>query len=408
MSIEELAPSAAAKADWRVPEAHVERIRARLKETVDQGYFSGVSACAMPGDRLLHVDSYGVQDCAEANARPMGPDTIFRIASSTTPTIGVAMMLLHEEGKWRLDDLVETHIPEFKGLKVRAKDGSLVDPVQPMRMAHIMSHSAGLDRGFGGLPPAAGQMPQRPKDLRAMIEAMAATPLAYHPGKRWLYGPSVDVQGYIVEQLSGQRLDHFMEERVFGPLGMKDTGFSVKPDAVDRVASIFKYEGGKLERLNKPDPAQIVKTPSFFAGGGGLWSTPEDYRRFCRMLQREGAIEGGGRLLRAESVRLMRVNVLEPQVYVSAVQGSIVPGCGFGLDFAVVMHPEARDDGMGQDSYFWGGAFGTYFWIDPTNDLFVSGMVQIQNGGAQHLGMKVEYPDLKDETARLLYHGRLS
>lgn len=404
MSIEELAPArTGARA---VPAANIEKIRARLKETVDQGYFSGVSACAVQGGRLLHFDSYGSQDCTEAAARPMGPDSIFRIASSTKPTIGVGMMMLFEEGRWALDDLVEQHIPEFKGLKVRAKDGSPVDPVQPMRMFHLMSHSAGLDRGFGGLPPAAGQMPARPKDLRAMIEAMAQTPLAYHPGKRWLYGPSVDVQGYVIEQLSGMRLDEFMEQRLFGPLGMKDTGFSVKPDAVDRVCSLFKYENGRLERINKPDAAQITRTPSFLAGGGGLWSTPEDYRRFCQFLLDEGEAPGG-RLLQPETVRLMRRNVLEPQVYVSAVAGSILPGCGFGLDFAVVTHPDKRADGMGQDSYFWGGAFGTYFWIDPTNDLFVSGMVQIQNGGAQHLGMKVEYPDLKDETAHLLYHGRL-
>lgn len=406
MSIDDLP---ARTANWTVPTANVEKVRARLKRNVEEGYFAGVVACAVQRGKLLHFDSYGVQD--HETQTPMAPDSIFRIASSTKPIIGVAMMTLYEEGKWRLDDPLHKHIPEFKGLKVARKDGALEEQLAPMTMAQIMSHTAGFPRGFAPDPnakePATPGGFRWPRDMQTMIDNFARTPLAFQPGKKWVYGPSVDIQGYLVEKLSGKPLDVYLKERVFGPLGMKDTDFCVAADATNRVASTYKYEGGKLERISKPSAEQIVKRPSFQSGGGGLWSTAEDYRRFCQMLQNEGAFEGQ-RVLKPETVRLMRQDVLEPQVYVSAVQGYVMPGARFGMDFMVITEPKGDTAMYGRDTYSWGGAFGTYFWVDPTNDFFALGMVQIQDGGAQHLGAKKEYPDLKLDSARLFYTGALT
>jgi CubicO group peptidase (beta-lactamase class C family) len=387
----------------------VARLREHLKGTVDAGYFSGITACAVQRGQLLHDDAFGFRDVEERT--PMTTDTIFRIASSTKPIIGVAMLLLLEEGRWTLEDPVDRFIPQFKDLKVQARDGSLVDPVQPMRMKHLMSHAAGFGRaqraGLGpteGAAPPEGLRPRRGMNLQSMIDRLSQQPLGFHPGKRFLYGPCVDIQGYIIEQLSKQTLDVFLRERIFEPLGMRDTGFWVEPGSTDRVASLYSYQGGELARLNRPDPARISTKPSFLSGGGGLWSTNQDYRRFCQMLLDEGAYDGG-RLLAPETVRLMRQDVLEPQVYVQVVAGYIMPGARFGLDVSVITEPQGDSAMYGKDTYSWGGAFGTYFWIDPTNQLFVSGMVQIANGGAQHLGAKTEYPDLKKESAQILYWG---
>lgn len=389
-----------------IPATHIDKLNAYLKQTVDDGYFAGVTSAVMQHGQVLQNETFGFRDVEKR--QPMTTDTLFRIASSTKPIVGVAMMMLYEEGKWKLTDKLADHIPQFKNLKVRGKDGTLQAPVQPQTMAHIMSHSA----GFGGAqlvartsePDAPPVLRERPGDLAAMIERMATEPLGFHPGKRFLYGPSVDVQGYLVEKFSGMRLDNFLKARLWEPLGMKDTDFCVHEDAVDRISSMYKYENGKLERLGKADPERLTRRPTFLSGSGGLWSTPEDYRRFCEMLLEEGSYQGA-RILKPETVRLMRQDCLEPQVFVRVTAGYTMPGARFGCDFMVTTEPQGDSAMYGKDSYSWGGAFGTYFWIDPTNDLAVSGMVQIQNGGAQHLGMKTEYPDLKKGSAQLLYWG---
>lgn len=397
MSIQELAPVSGKQT---IPASHIETLRARLKAHVDAGYFAGVTSAVMQHGKVLQNEAFGFRNVEDK--APMTLDTVFRIASSTKPIIGVAMMMLYEEGKWNYTDLLADHIPQFKGIKVRGV-GELVDPVQPQTIAQIMSHSA----GFGGAQLVGdGNAEPRPRDLAEMIEQMAQRPLSYQPGKRFLYGPSVDVQAYLVEKLSGQRVDDFLKERLWSPLGMKDTDFCVHEDANHRAASMYKYEDGKLERTNKPDPDKITRRPSFLSGSGGLWSSPEDYRRFCEMLLGEGEYQGQ-RILKPETVRLMRKDLLEPEVFVRVVPNYTIPGARFGSDFMVITEPRDDTAMYGKDTFSWGGAFGTYFWIDPTNGVAVSGMVQIQDGGAQHLGRVKEYPDLKKESAQILAWGEV-
>jgi CubicO group peptidase (beta-lactamase class C family) len=365
--------------------------------------------------KVLQRDAFGFRDVEDRS--PMTHDTIFRIASSTKPIVAAGMLALYDEGLWKLDDPVAKHIPELAKLKVREKDGSIVDPVQPMLMRHLMTHGLGFSlrpsrdeasTGTSSLPPAARPTFSRMRgDLKDLITRLSDEPLAFHPGKRFLYGLCCDVQGYVIEKLSGQTLDRFLEQRIFAPLGMRDTAFWVEREKADRVASLYQYEGGALTRVNKPDPERIAKRPTFLSGGGGLWSTPDDYQRFCQMLLDEGA-SPGGRVLQPETVRLMRSDLLEPQVYVQVVRGYRLPGARFGMNVSVITEPQGDNAMYGKNSYSWGGAFGTYFWIDPTNELFASGMVQIMNGGSQHLGATVEYPDLKKASAQLLYTGATS
>jgi CubicO group peptidase (beta-lactamase class C family) len=400
-----------------IPAERVARLRAYLQQTVDAGYFAGVTSCVVQRGKLLQRDAFGYRDVEDQS--PMTNDTIFRIASSTKPIVAAAMLALYDEGRWQPDDPVAKFIPEFAKLKVREKDGSIVDPVQPMSMRHLMTHGIGFSlrpardaasaaASDGSVPPPAGPVLNRMRgDLQALITRLSDEPLAFHPGKRFLYGMCCDVQGYIIEKLSGQTLDRFLEQRIFAPLGMRDTGFWVEPEKSNRVASLYQYEGGTLKRVSKPDPERIAKHPTFLSGSGGLWSTPDDYQRFCQMLLDEGA-SPGGRVLQPESVRLMRSDLLEPQVYVQVVRGYRLPGARFGMNVSVITEPQGDNAMYGKDSYSWGGAFGTYFWIDPTNELFASGMVQIMNGGSQHLGAKVEYPDLKKASAQLLYSGAVS
>jgi CubicO group peptidase (beta-lactamase class C family) len=320
----------------------------------------------------------------------MEKDTIFRIASMTKPICGVAMMMLWEEGKWKLTDRVDQHIPEFKGLKVKAKDGSLVDQVKPMTMAQLMSHTAGFGVNADYEGQAFGQ-----GDLQGMIDKLAKLPLYTQPGTAWDYGPVVNIQGYVVEKLSGMTLDKFLADRLSGPLGMVDTGFWVAPEKAGRVAKVNTYKDGKI--VQAPTQGDPTRKPTLLSGSGGLLSTTEDYWRFAQMVG-NGGQANGKRYLKAATVKLMRTDVLQPGVMVD-LYGPNQPGIGFGLDFAVLEDPAAAKSPQGLDSFYWGGAFGTWFWIDPTNDLVFVGMIQNLQGSVPGAGT----PAVREITPRLTY-----
>jgi CubicO group peptidase (beta-lactamase class C family) len=342
---------------------------AQFHQLVDERKLANVVTLIARRGEVVNLDAYGVLDVSAATPAPVRTDSIFRIASMTKPITGAAMMMLWEEGKWALDDAVAKHIPEFAGLKVRRKDGDPVDQASPMTMAQLMSHSA----GFGRAAEYADHN-LRGGDLQDMIDVLAKLPLSFHPGKDWRYGPSVDIQGYLVEKLSGQGLDEFFEQRLFAPLGMTDTGFRVDAAKGDRVARIHKY--GDDGKVRAAGPGNVFNTakPKFLAGGGGLVSKIEDYWRFAQMIASGGEFEGR-RYLKASTVELMHTNVLEPGVNVTLYSPD-ARGLGFGMDFAIVQDPAAAKTSQGIQSYYWGGAFGTWFWIDPINEMIVVGMIQ--------------------------------
>ena len=338
---------------------------------VDEAKLAGVTTLVARHGKVVAFSAYGVQDLD--TKKPIARDTIFRIASMTKPITGVAMMMLWEQGKWTLDDTVAKHIPEFAGLKVATPNGDLPQ-VKPMTMRQLMSHTAGFDVSA---PYDKANVTDRAKPLQTMIDKLAKLPLPVQPGADWRYGPSVNIQGYIIEKLSGQPLDVFFRTRIFEPLGMKDTGFWVEPSKAGRVSKIFTY-GADKRIMTAPEQPGVTAKPVFLSGSGGLLSTTEDYFTFAQMLL-NGGEANGKRYLKASTVELMRTNVLQEGVKVD-LYGPSQEGIGFGLDFAIVMDPAKANTPQGKNSFYWGGAFGTWFWIDPTNDLIVVGMIQNVSG----------------------------
>ena len=208
-----------------------------MRALVDDAKLAGVTTLVARHGKVVYLDAYGVQDLTTRT--PVTKDTIFRIASMTKPIVGVAMMMLWEQGKWTLDDPVAKHIPEFAGLKVATPNGE-VPQARPMTMRQLMSHTAGFDVTAGYAKAGL-----RDSDLQGMINKLAKLPLSTQPGTDWQYGPSVDIQGYIVEKLSGQPLDVFLRTKILEPLGMKDTGFWVDGSKADRVTQMFTYDSDK-------------------------------------------------------------------------------------------------------------------------------------------------------------------
>jgi CubicO group peptidase (beta-lactamase class C family) len=310
----------------------------------------------------------------------------------TKPIVGAAMMMLYEEGKWQPGDPIAKHIPEFANLKVFAGmdangQPTLVAPSHPPTMGELMSHNAGFTYGlFGNTPVDKMYQADNPLDapsLQAFIDKVAKLPLLYQPGEKWVYSVSVDIQGYLIQKLSGKPFPDFLNDRIFTPLGMKDTGFFVAEAKLPRVATIYQWNQEKSALVAQPRDPLISKMPGLPSGGGGLYSTAADYYHFAQMMLNGGELNGT-RLLKRSSVDMMRTNVLNDTT-LNSNSGigpvHIQPGLGFGYDFAVMNDPAALNTPLGKGSYWWWGIAGTWFWIDPTNDLLFIGMIQ-RRGGA--------------------------
>jgi CubicO group peptidase (beta-lactamase class C family) len=356
------------------------QLHSAMQELVDDGSLSGITTLVARHGKIVDFQTFGHADI-EAGT-PMREDAIFRIYSMSKPITGVALMMLYEEGKFRLSDPVARHIPEFRGLQVAASWGPggpvLEDPDHPMTIRELMSHTAGLAYGIGAPGPvdslyAAEGVLSKDQTLADMIDKLGAMPLRHQPGSRWYYSIATDVQGYLVEVLSGQPFDEFLRERIFDPLRMTDTGFHVPEEDHGRFVQYYRYgaEGELVPTADASAPAgsrPYYDPTTFFSGGGGLVSTTMDYVRFCQMLLNGGELDGV-RILSPTTVALMTQNQMPRS------NPEMSPGMGFGLDFQVVL------DGIGQEyrsvgEYSWGGAAGTWFWIDPVEDLAFVGMIQ--------------------------------
>jgi CubicO group peptidase (beta-lactamase class C family) len=378
------------------------RLGEGMKSLVDQGRLAGVVTMVARHGKLVAFDAAGKRELAAD--LPMQKDSIFRIYSMTKPITGVAMMMLFEEGKWQLNDPVEQYLPEFSGLKVYGTDAggnvAMKDQAHPLTMRELMSHTGGFTYGFFSNTPV--DKLQRDADvlninitLDEMIKRIAKLPLNTQPGSEWHYSVSVDIQGYIVQKLSGMPLEEFLERRIFKPLGMTDTGFYVPADKLKRLAEFYDYDkDGKLEVYKGWLNHDFSAKPALSSGGGGLVSTAADYMRFCQMLLNGGKLDGV-RLLSPRSVELMRTNVLSPAM------ATFTPGTGFGLDFAVYTDTVAAGGYYGKGTFWWGGAAGTWFWIDPTDDMIVIGMIQQVAGTGAGAAMGV--PDVRGLSHAYVY-----
>jgi CubicO group peptidase (beta-lactamase class C family) len=365
----------------------LERLHALMQREVDQKHFSGIVTLLARHGKVVDYQAYGVRDMA--SGAPMTKDTIFRDFSMTKPVTGVAMMILYEQGKWLPSDPISKFIPEFAILKVFKgvdADGKmiLVDPDHAPTMRELMTHTAGFSYGSGKTVVDAMYKDQHvldSKNLQEMIDKLATIPLLYQPGTKWIYSMSMDIEGYIVEKLSGQPLPDFMRDQIFTPLGMKDAGFYVPEDKRDRFATLYKADAdGKLV----VDPAACCGMrafnvqPTMPSGGGGMVSTTEDYYRFAQMFLNHGELNGA-RILAPSSVQLMDTNHIPENMLTGEYHiGTqfLRPGFGYGYNGAVEYDPQLDDLPDGKGTYVWGGAAGTWFWIDPTNDIVFVGMIQ--------------------------------
>lgn len=378
-------------------------IDAMIRDVVDRGLLGGAVTLAWHRGTLAHTSGIGWQDVASGVT--MRPDTIFRLFSMTKPVMAVAMMILREEGRWAPVDRLADHLPELAGLQVlRGMDDHgapiLSPPATPVLIEHVMTHRAGFTYGFSDEPVdrafhAAG-VPVIPHDLPLAdyLARLARAPLAFDPGTGWRYGVAMDVQGALVERLSGMTLRDFMIERIFAPLGMVDTDFVVPSSKRDRFASLYVLQGDTLLEANAEGPMpydnmahmparELIlpydRIPAFASGGGGLVSTAGDYLRFARMLLNRGELEGA-RILSAEAVAEMTRSHTPPDLLTGAF-GTAPHTLRLGYEYAyngvVVTDPVAADVRLARDTYFWDGAAGCWFWIDPTNDVAFICMVQL-------------------------------
>jgi CubicO group peptidase (beta-lactamase class C family) len=376
--------------------ARLERLHTFIQGVVDKKELSGAVTILARHGKIVDYRTYGVQDFT--TGVPMAKDTIFRDYSMTKPVTGVAMLILYEEGKWLPSDPISKFIPEFAHLKVfKGFNGQgkmiLVDPDHAPTMGELMTHTAGFSYGDGDSPVDdlyQKLQVRQSATLQEMIDRLAQIPLNYQPGTAWRYSLSMDIQGYIIEKLSGQALPDFMRDHIFVPLGMRDAGFFVPPDKRSRFATLYEndgHDGLKPDTTNGSGEGDFLSPPTRPSGGGGLVSTAEDYYRFAQMLGNSGEL-AGVRILAPSSVRLMDTNHLPPSMltgeYRVGVQ-TLRHGFGYGYNCAVLYDPQAADLPDGKNTFFWDGAASTWFWVDPTNDIVFVGMIQRIRGGQPNM-----------------------
>ncbi|UWZ85885.1 serine hydrolase domain-containing protein [Occallatibacter riparius] len=390
----------------------LERLHAVMQKAVDDKKLAGVVTILARHGKVADYRTYGTRDMASNT--PMTKDTIFRDYSMTKPVTAVAMMVLFEEGKWLPNDPIAKYIPEFAHLKVYAgknDDGTpkLVDPDHQPTMAELMSHTAGFTYGLFGNTPVDKMVRDaklfESKNLQEFIDKTATLPLLYQPGKGWTYSISMDIEGYIVEKLSGQSLPDFYRDHIYQPLGMKDAGFYVPKEKWQRFATVYYHDpktGGLTTESNGGvNFRPFNEQPPMPSGGGGMVSTAEDYYRFAQMLGDQGELNGH-RILAPATVKLMTTNhVPEPLMTMGFGIGSqqIRPGFGYGYNGAVEYDPHLANLPDGKGTYLWDGAAGTWFWVDPTNDIVFVGMIQRIGGGepnVQYLSRSLVYQALTD------------
>jgi CubicO group peptidase (beta-lactamase class C family) len=358
------------------------RIDRHFARYVEAGQLAGWQIVVTRRGQVVHASTHGVRDLA--SGAPVEPDTLWRIYSMTKPVTSVAAMSLWEEGRFQLTDEVSRYIPEFADVRVYQK-GAVTGPVtvpavEPMRIWHLLTHTAGLTYGFqyrsvvDALYRKAGfeYIPQE-LELATAIPQVARLPLLFQPGSAFGYSMATDVLGRVLEVVAGQPLDEVLAQRVLGPLKMADTTWWVAPDRADRLATLYSPRpGGELVR-NDLLGVHTLARPAFLAGGSGLVSTAADYHRFTQLLLRGGEYDGA-RVLGSRTLRYMTRNHLPggldlTQLSTGDFSDTVVDGTGFGLGFAVVGDPVPLKTLCSPGEYYWGGLASTAFLVDPAEEL---------------------------------------
>lgn len=371
------APTLAAQGPAGPLSLNPQRMERALTGMVDDGRTAGASLVVWKDGREAFFGTAGFAD--REGGRRMTRDTIAQVFSMTKPVTGVALMQLWEQGKFGLDDPLSRHLPEFASMQVYAGKDAAGAPVyrpaaRPISVRDVLRHTAGFAYGAGNTPAHEAYVKANPmaldNDLAEMGRRLAKVPLLFDPGDRWSYSIAVDVQALLVEVLSGQKFADYTRQRVFEPLGMRETAWR-QPDAKwPRMAAMYVKKGDQIVRQSDEDNRRLNFRDNRFTGGGfGLASTLDDYLRFARMLLNGGEFEGT-RVLKPSTVKLMATDHLDPRM----TDRGFLPGkgsVGFGINFAVrVSQPQKPEESRGAvGEFFWDGAATTLFWVDPANHL---------------------------------------
>ena len=379
--------------------SRLERLDRAMRGYVERQEVAGVVSLVARHGKVVHFSTFGHRD--REHGALMGHDTIFRIASMTKPIASVALMILYEKGHFQLRDPIARWLPQFAEMQVATPATyqelgrsrfRTVPAARPITVQHLLTHTAGLPNTYRGITkPDFDQIAQarRPGDtVRDFVTRLAQLPLNFHPGEDWEYGRATDVVGRLVEVMSGQSFDRFLQEWIFDPLGMSDTKFYLPEAKLDRFAAIYRPEGRALVVTEAPTAeSRFVKKPhTYFSGAGGLVSTARDYFRFHQMMLNGGELDGV-RILGRKTVELMTLNHAgDHEVWL------VGPGHGFGLGYAVVQDPGATAMPYSVGSYFWWGAFNTTFWVDPKEELI--GILLTQLRPYTHLNIRQDLATL--------------
>jgi len=372
-------------------EQRLERITGHFEARyVATGKIPGCQIAVARWGRLAYWRSLGWMD--RERTKPVGEDTIWRIYSMTKPITSIALMQLYERGMFQLTDPLHRYLPEWRGLQVGelGPDGSMgmTDQRRPVSVRDALTHMTGL---AGSLVPghptddrfnAALRANRSGMTLEGLCSLLAEFPLKFQPGTRWNYGVSTDVCARLVEILSGEAFDSYLQANLFGPLQMADTGFSVPDCSAGRFAACYRYQPGAApELIDDPEQSPYRRRRSYLSGGGGLVSTSVDYLRFCHMLVNRGELDGR-RIIGRKTLELMTANHLPDrgelaQLATGGFGESEFSGVGFGLGFAVGKGPGATASAGSAGEYYWGGAASTAFWVDPVEGVTVVFMTQL-------------------------------
>ena len=370
------------------------RIGTLMQAYVDQEAIAGSVTLIARKGKIVHFEPTGVLNLD--TGEPMQNDSLFRIYSMTKPITSVAAMLLFEQGKFQLDDPIAQYLPEFSSVKVLV-DGNLVNPDHAPTIRELLSHTAGLtygifsntevdklyrealwgDRAMLDLTKYRGDgIERRVKDLDELSKTIASIPLLYQPGSQWVYSISVDILGRLIEVISGQSLDQFLQQEIFDPLEMEDTFFEIPKDKIARFGTNHIVDkDGNLIVVDRPESSDYSKPVSLFSGGGGLVSSTMDYLRFAQMLLNGGELNGV-QLLSPTTVALMQRNQLTDTSSRGFSDRPNTAGTvGFGLGIGIATS-EQKLSATEVGAYSWGGMAGTLFWVDPEHELVAILMVQ--------------------------------
>ena len=326
---------------------------------VDNKYFSAIQTAIIKNGKLIHFNSYGYSDISLE--KTLSNDDIFRIASMTKPIVSVALMMLLEKGEFSLEDPVSKFIPEFKNLKKGKSEKSIKNEI---KIIDLLRHSAGFE--FKG-PEI--YMESIGLNLEEFVKKSIKSPLLYEPGTQWRYSYSTDICGYLIEVISGMSLDKFLKINIFEPLNMKDTFFELPKEKMERLTTLYTLNKKKLTVFDEPSTS-LANNVTLFSGAGGLLSTTNDYLIFCQMLL-NGGVFNGQRIIQNSTINLMLEDHSKGLKYKKLIFGKKK---GFGLGFEIINEKNTKFGSKG--TYGWGGIFGTYFRIDPVENMIFIYMTQ--------------------------------